>query len=553
MSSQKTRRAVIRRLLPALLLAALTILPASAHEIQGYTSLTGSVYIAYGSFTKERSGEPQPLVWRVLTVQDGSAYLMSEYILEARPVHSGAQYTGWTGSDLAAYLNGAFRKAAFTPAERYALVRKDDCTVTLPAAEDLKNADYGFISAASRQAQSTAYAKSTGLYDYGGAKRYSPYWTRTPAQRPGTQRRVMLDGALGYYAVSAADIGVRPALWLNLGRAAIAGGSGTLIDPYTMAIDTAGMPEEPEETQMPRVATATPGALPEATPAATQKPLASREFPRLNAQGFLDTGEYIYENEKDGLWQYASPTLRVIIRRYEEPAIPLRRYEAEIFAAPREAFRVLPFSPGDTSAAASPGEIAAVRGAIYAQNADGYFRRVNTTTHHAYAGIIIRGGKLLYDDPPPQERTLFPLLDVLALLPGGEMRVFAPGENTAAAYLAAGAVDVLSYGPYLIKDGVIPPRAADYGVTAQARSGIGRVGPGHYFGIVAEGPTDKSAGVSAAWMASRFMELGCETAFNLEGGDAAAMLFLGKQLNQAGIPGSLTGIEQNEILGIGGK
>lgn len=555
----KTRRFLSAVLAVSLLLAAPAV-PAAEDGIRGFDPRGGYAYIAFGSFPYGRDGGAEAILWRVLTVRDGGACLLSEHILEARPVHhDSGGYRGWAGSDLEGYLNGAFRKAAFTPAERYALLEKDGSTVTLPSAEDLKNAAYGFISAASRQAQSTAYAKAGGLLDYGGARRYGPYWTSTPSERPNAQRRVMQDGALGFYAVDAKDIGVRPMVWLDLGRAAIAGGGGTAGDPYLLTVDTAGMPVEIEETPAPATpapapAAVTPSAAPAASlaPAPAGTPRGGPDFPLLNARGFLDAGEYVYEDAKAGLWQYASSTLRLVIRRREDPAIPLRWYEAEIFAAENEAFHVLPRDPADPSALAAPADIAKASRAVYAQNADGHLRRAGVTTHRAYAGVIIRDGEIRYDDPPPAERTLFPTLDLLALMPGGGMQAYPSRANAAAWYIASGARDVLSYGPCLVDGGAIAPDAVGYGVTPQARSGIGMIEPGHYFGIVAEGRTDASAGTDAAWMARRFQELGCTVAFNLEGGSAAAMVFLGTQVNQAGLyAGSTLPAAQNEVLGIG--
>ena len=37
-------------------------------------------------------------------------------------------------------------------------------------------------------------------------------------------------------------------------------------------------------------------------------------FPELNENGFLDEGEFIYENPADGIWRYCSRTLRVEIQ-----------------------------------------------------------------------------------------------------------------------------------------------------------------------------------------------------------------------------------------------
>ena len=40
-------------------------------------------------------------------------------------------------------------------------------------------------------------------------------------------------------------------------------------------------------------------------------------FPALNEQGFLDEGEYVYQNPEEGVWRYASQTLKIEIYRYQ--------------------------------------------------------------------------------------------------------------------------------------------------------------------------------------------------------------------------------------------
>ena len=43
-------------------------------------------------------------------------------------------------------------------------------------------------------------------------------------------------------------------------------------------------------------------------------------WPDLNEAGFLDSGEFVFEDEKNGVWRYASDTLWIEIFRREQKA-----------------------------------------------------------------------------------------------------------------------------------------------------------------------------------------------------------------------------------------
>ena len=57
------------------------------------------------------------------------------------------------------------------------------------------------------------------------------------------------------------------------------------------------------------------------------------EFPALNDAGFLDSGEFVWEDEANGVWRYASDTLRIEIFRREQAKPARVGYEAEVFCA----------------------------------------------------------------------------------------------------------------------------------------------------------------------------------------------------------------------------
>ena len=226
-----------------LCVTALTAATAEDHEpIRGYDKKQGYVYIAFGTYPTDADGTLRPIVWRVLKSDGNTAYCLSEYILEASQIHSDRRtYASWEASDLFVYLNGVFKRTAFSEAEQALLVcaTEDGGLVTLITADEMQDASLGFVNNNARKCLSTAYAKTTGLYIYSKGHKYSPWWSRTRSpSNPNQQRRVMDEGKTGRIDVQAKDLGTRPAVNIDLDRAVILSGSGTLEDPFVLAGDT---------------------------------------------------------------------------------------------------------------------------------------------------------------------------------------------------------------------------------------------------------------------------------------------------------------------------
>lgn len=190
--------------------------------------------------------EPDPLLWRVLSVDEGQIYVMSEYVLFASPVHPSMKEYRETGqdfgeTDLCKKLNGAFADTAFTDAEKEALLPFGAYgKVSLPASDDLSNQAMGFSKKKpeTRKAKATEYAiRSTGAIVYRIAVgNHTPYWMREQSTQDGRHARATKqNGAVGHLHCDAADVGARPVLLLIPDRVRITGGSGTKEDPYQLS------------------------------------------------------------------------------------------------------------------------------------------------------------------------------------------------------------------------------------------------------------------------------------------------------------------------------
>ncbi len=132
-------------------------------------------------------------------------------------------------------------------------------------------------------------------------------------------------------------------------------------------------------------------------------------------------------------------------------------------------------------------------------------------------GVHIRDGKVYYDRDD---------VDILAVLPTGEMQVYEKGTVSADELLALGVKDTLSFGPILVKDGQMTEAVTKhYLKPGNIRTGIGKIDAGHYIAIIGQ------SRYTFTEYAELFISYGCEWAYNLDGGHSASMVIMGEQVN----------------------
>lgn len=588
----------MRKTLSIILLAAILLMTAfpalgmDSTEIRGYNKKEKYQYITFGSFPLEKDGTVGPLLWRVLEVKDDIAFLLTEYIVDVHYIHKDtkAYYDlKWTDSDLLAYLQSDFMNRAFSAGEQAALVQKteDGALVTLPSIEDMRNAAYGFDSNNSRLCVGTEYAKEIGLYIY--TKKHSPWMSRNKSEsKPNQQRRVMSEGKLGTVPCGNVDLGIRPCVYVDLNLVTISGGDGTKDRPFVLSAQEIDLPPviiEPQLTdddldvqdtkpvvedvtvpvEVPSATTIEPAASETKAPftAAANPDLIHEYFPPLTEQGFLPEGEaeFVYKDTKEGLWLYASQTLRIEINRrsgQNSKKEPLRWYEAQIFTRDEnELFDFYPYNKEkykNRFTLTNVDKIAKQHHLVFGINSDYFIYRVARQAEENYVypiGLIIRDGEVFYDVPKKPNSTVYPPLDVMALYPDGNVKLFKNGTVTGKELLADGATDTLSFGPILVEDGVVSPRSKEFGNTPNPRTAFGMVEPGYYIAVMVESRITESKGESCVWMGEIMEKLGCTYAINLDGGATSSMLFMGEQINKTGNYGDITNRQQNELFGIG--
>ena len=188
---------------------------------------------------------------------------------------------------------------------------------------------------------------------------------------------------------------------------------------------------------------------------------------------------------------------------------------------------------------AATSDIAEDVNAILAINGDYYGVREK--------GYVLRNG-VLYRSTAAKGQ------EDLVIYEDGSFEIINESEVTAEEFLEKGAVQILSFGPALLENGVISVDPNDEVGQAKAsnpRTAIGVVNGLHYLFIVSDGRTDESEGLSLYELALFAKELGAQTVYNLDGGGSSTMVFTGEVINNPTSGGSIKERKVSDIVFVG--
>ena len=266
-------------------------------------------------------------------------------------------------------------------------------------------------------------------------------------------------------------------------------------------------------------------------PLATPGPTPAVDWPETDAEGFLaGEGTYCYENDEEGLWIWLTPSLRIVITAREDSSIPLEWFETDIRTRGGEGFYSVmtdPERPGKKYR--YPYDIARDAGCVLAFSDDFFATRMDSKET---VGIIIRDGRIIRSDTHRTSGHHLPNLDMMIQYPDGRLEVCHCTEHTAEELQAAGAVNVFSCGPILIRDGKINELVYQYYKSIEPRHALGMIEPGHYLLLSVQGRTRDSKGTSLQRVADLMKARGVTQALNLDGGNTMALVFRGRMLNK---------------------
>ena len=282
------------------------------------------------------------------------------------------------------------------------------------------------------------------------------------------------------------------------------------------AVVTAAPSETPKQSESPE-ATVAPTLTPEPTAAIA----ASEDAQYYRAAS--DPAEVIVTDVTNGHWEYRADDIGISIDRVSttnSDGKPLTYFVADIHMRDISQFRPGFGAEGHTGRGAIyPWIIARREKAVLWITGDNLIN-----DEREEKGILIRDGRLFWSAEKE---------DTLALYPDMSMRIIKKNAMSPGALLEDGVENAYSFGPTLIDNGIINDQAKYHRVhRANPRAGIGYLSPGHYIAIVVDGrQKNYSVGMPVWDFADLFATYGCTTAYNLDGGLSAAMIFMGEQLN----------------------
>ena len=209
--------------------------------------------IKFGRYSHDENGTVNDIEWIVLDAKDGNALVLSKYVLDTQPYHSGFRRTTWEKCSLRTWLNNEFLNRAFSESEQNRIIETAIHTnnnpvtgtdggadtvdkVFLLSIEDVINDSLGFCSEYChvdplRQCDFTYYASDR--FVWGNDHEYIHYvegnasaiyigehwWLRSPGSIQSSAAEVECRD--GFVFCSGSDVdyksnGVRPAMRIKL-------------------------------------------------------------------------------------------------------------------------------------------------------------------------------------------------------------------------------------------------------------------------------------------------------------------------------------------------
>ena len=213
---------------------------------------------------------------------------------------------------------------------------------------------------------------------------------------------------------------------------------------------------------------------------------------------------------------YTSPDISITVDEVNEEN--LTYYVADIYVRDITCFQTA--LAGDTYGSGfrdSIEDMAVLNNALLAVNGDYYG---NTTE-----GVVIRNGVIYRANPTD--------CDVCVLYYDGSMKVMPGSSFSVEEAVEDGAWQAWTFGPALLDAGGNPITAfasTSRITNANPRTAIGYYEPGHYCLVVVDG-RGESSGISLPRLSRLFDTLGCNAAYNLDGGNSSIMVWGNEVIN----------------------
>lgn len=192
--------------------------------------------IPFGQYPQGANGEIQPLMWRVLAVENGRALMITDKLIDAIRYNEEKDNVTWETCTLRKWMNNNFISKAFNISQQAQIATVTNQNPNSPvnrtkggnATQDKffalsrDEAKKYFCDDDDRKASPTSYAIKngalTGSFSLSNGETTGIWWLRTPGVDSTFALGVLEDGSIGQYGngVDHNKVAVRPAFWMKL-------------------------------------------------------------------------------------------------------------------------------------------------------------------------------------------------------------------------------------------------------------------------------------------------------------------------------------------------
>lgn len=194
-----------------------------------YLNLQVGGKVTFGQYPQGSNGEVQPLMWRLLTVENGRALLITDKLIDYVEYNESLTNVTWETCTLRKWMNNDFISKAFSISQQAQIAtvinqnphnpeygtKGGNSTQDRIFALSIDEAQNYFSSDSDRKAYTTDYTHKKG---YDQIDRSEWWWLRSPGNFSDHAAIVHNLGGIGQigYNVNDYSAPVRPAFWLNL-------------------------------------------------------------------------------------------------------------------------------------------------------------------------------------------------------------------------------------------------------------------------------------------------------------------------------------------------
>ena len=196
----------------------------AAHAEKAFSTLKVGETVSLGTYGQDNNKKngAEPIMWTVLTIQDGEALLLSKYVLDNLQYNNKKGDITYLYSSIRKWLNSDFIETAF-PGEL------QDYRVFLLSYKEAN--DY----LKEKKVSATEYASGKGADEW--FTDYCSWWLRSPGRVQYDGCYISSDGDFG--SSSAKDKrGIRPAIWVHMASSNTANGSSSSTSDTSTASNT---------------------------------------------------------------------------------------------------------------------------------------------------------------------------------------------------------------------------------------------------------------------------------------------------------------------------